>query len=293
MQFYAVICPILLMFGSLHRPVCFLMYFLSSFLLGCMYTSLCLRLSGRYGREGNHRHVRRYYGRGWCRSTSGLRPDSFIQQPAGDLFHAGAAEPAVVFVNSHWRHFRFRLHRRAVSGESRSSSVAGYLPSDSQLHRASPDACNSSSVLLEDDTSTPPSPVAISSFGIAYAAARSTDRRRPASAATRSIAHSCTTSARRVCNTDPICPERRGHYQTTRNRASDGGSQGYNVDVAVITETHLKKKHADHHVTVDGYALFRRDRVDRRGGGTAVYVNSRLSADVWPCPGVSAQFELL
>ena len=55
----------------------------------------------------------------------------------------------------------------------------------------------------------------------------------------------------------------------------------------------MKKKHADHHVAVDGYALFRRDRVGRRGGGVAVYVNSRLSADVWPCPGDSAQFELL
>ena len=55
---------------------------------------------------------------------------------------------------------------------------------------------------------------------------------------------------------------------------------GYNVDIAVITETHLKKKHADHHVAVDGYALFRRDRVGRRGGCVAVYVNSRLSADV-------------
>jgi len=55
----------------------------------------------------------------------------------------------------------------------------------------------------------------------------------------------------------------------------------------------LKKKHADHHVAVDGYALFRRDRVGRRGGGETVYANSRLSADVWPCPSDSAQFELL
>ena len=125
------------MFGSLHWPVCFLMYFLPSFLLGCMYTSLCLRLSGRYGREGNHRHVCQSYERGWCRSTSGHRPGSFIQQPAGYLFHAGAAEPAVVFVNSQWRRFRFRLRRRAVSGESRSSSAAGYQPSDSQLHPTS------------------------------------------------------------------------------------------------------------------------------------------------------------
>jgi len=38
---------------------------------------------------------------------------------------------------------------------------------------------------------------------------------------------------------------------------------GYKVDVAVITETHLKKKQADHHFAVGGYAMFRRDRVGR------------------------------
>jgi len=68
---------------------------------------------------------------------------------------------------------------------------------------------------------------------------------------------------------------------------------GYNVDVAVITETHLKKKHADHLVAVDGYVMFCRDRVSRRGGGVAVYVNRSLSADVWTFPGDHAQFELL
>ena len=49
---------------------------------------------------------------------------------------------------------------------------------------------------------------------------------------------------------------------------------GYTVDVAVITETHLKKRHADHHFAIDGYTLFRRDRVGRRGGGVAVYVKT-------------------
>jgi len=68
---------------------------------------------------------------------------------------------------------------------------------------------------------------------------------------------------------------------------------GYNVDVAVVTETHLKSKHADHHFAVGGYTLFRRDRIGRRGGGVAVYVSSRLSADVWTCPGDSVQYELL
>ena len=55
---------------------------------------------------------------------------------------------------------------------------------------------------------------------------------------------------------------------------------GYNVDVAVVMETHLKNKRADHHFAVNGYTLFRRDRFGRRGGRVAVYVSSRLSADV-------------
>ena len=45
------------------------------------------------------------------------------------------------------------------------------------------------------------------------------------------------------------------------------------VDIAVVTETHLKKKHADHCAAIDGFTLFRRDRQRRRG---AVYVMSRF-----------------
>jgi len=67
----------------------------------------------------------------------------------------------------------------------------------------------------------------------------------------------------------------------------------YQVDVAIITETHLKKKHADHCFTINSYSLFRRDRVGRRGGGVAVYVNSRSAADVWTGPGDQHLFELL
>ena len=49
---------------------------------------------------------------------------------------------------------------------------------------------------------------------------------------------------------------------------------GYCIDIAVITETHLKKKHADHSFNIDGYRLFRRDREGQRGGGVAVYVHN-------------------
>ena len=67
----------------------------------------------------------------------------------------------------------------------------------------------------------------------------------------------------------------------------------YDVHIAVITETHLKQRHADHFADITGYSLFRRDRAGRKGGGVAVYVNSQLSATVWTCPSDSPLFELL
>ena len=81
---------------------------------------------------------------------------------------------------------------------------------------------------------------------------------------------------------------------STTCRRHSNSLDGYEVDInAVITETHLKSKHADHNFGIQNYTLFRRDRSGRRGGGVAVYVSNRLSADVWSCPCDSAQFELL
>ena len=39
---------------------------------------------------------------------------------------------------------------------------------------------------------------------------------------------------------------------------------GYKTDTVVITETHLKAKHADHSFRIEGYKLYR-DRAGRRG----------------------------
>ena len=50
----------------------------------------------------------------------------------------------------------------------------------------------------------------------------------------------------------------------------------YNIDIAAITETHLKQKHNDSVVSIAGYTLFRRDRLKRRGGGVAVYMHAHL-----------------
>lgn len=68
---------------------------------------------------------------------------------------------------------------------------------------------------------------------------------------------------------------------------------GYSVDIAVVTETHLKAKHADHSFSIDGYNLFRRDRIGRRGGGVAVYVHNRFIVDIWKCPGDTQLLEIL
>ena len=51
----------------------------------------------------------------------------------------------------------------------------------------------------------------------------------------------------------------------------------YNVDIAAVTETHLKTKHTDSIVSIPGYSLFRRDRLRRKGGGVALYVRASHS----------------
>ena len=56
---------------------------------------------------------------------------------------------------------------------------------------------------------------------------------------------------------------------------------GMKIDVALICETKLKSKHADACVNIDGYRLFRRDRVGRQGGGVAIYVSERYNATVY------------
>jgi len=69
---------------------------------------------------------------------------------------------------------------------------------------------------------------------------------------------------------------------------------GYDVDIAVVSETHLKpNKHNDSVVNVDGYNLFRRDRQGRRGGGVAMYVRRSMSTTVWTTPDLDSVFEML
>jgi Reverse transcriptase (RNA-dependent DNA polymerase)/Endonuclease/Exonuclease/phosphatase family len=66
----------------------------------------------------------------------------------------------------------------------------------------------------------------------------------------------------------------------------------YKTDIAIITETHFKSKHPDGAVNIERYALFRRDRSGRRGGGVALYVRSTLHATVWKYSADDPTYEI-
>jgi len=56
---------------------------------------------------------------------------------------------------------------------------------------------------------------------------------------------------------------------------------GYNLDVAVITETHLKTRHTDGSVAMTGFKLFRRDRGGRRVCGVCQMSSAVTGVDLW------------
>jgi len=68
---------------------------------------------------------------------------------------------------------------------------------------------------------------------------------------------------------------------------------GYNVDIAVITETHLKTKHDDSTVFIDGYTVDRRDRLKRRGGGVAIFARTKYFISPVNPPNDNRDYELL
>ena len=74
----------------------------------------------------------------------------------------------------------------------------------------------------------------------------------------------------------------------------------YDVDIAVITETHFCAKHTDSIRSVTGYTLYRRDRSIRnksgrrmKGGGVAAYVRSTVQSTVWKYSRDDPTYELL
>ena len=61
----------------------------------------------------------------------------------------------------------------------------------------------------------------------------------------------------------------------------------------MISESHLKKKHANSCVEIAGYSLFRRDRTVRKAGGVAIYVRKSLNATEWPISKLDPKYEML
>ena len=69
---------------------------------------------------------------------------------------------------------------------------------------------------------------------------------------------------------------------------------GHSIDVAVVSETHLKEKHADSVVQIPEYPIFQRDRPGRKGGGATIYTRCSIDASEWcPVPALDPMFEML
>ena len=69
--------------------------------------------------------------------------------------------------------------------------------------------------------------------------------------------------------------------------------QGYKADIAVITESHLKEKHTDDVINIEGYTVLRRDRQKRKGGGVALFIRSDYSVSNYAPPNDNRSYELL
>ena len=54
----------------------------------------------------------------------------------------------------------------------------------------------------------------------------------------------------------------------------------FNTDLCVLAETWLKKQHLDSQFAIDGFSLFRNDRIKRKSGGVAIYVKNSYKAEV-------------
>ena len=68
---------------------------------------------------------------------------------------------------------------------------------------------------------------------------------------------------------------------------------GYDIDIAIVTETHFKKKHLEAACNINGYRAYRRDRESRRAGGVAVFVRDSLGATECVVAGDTRVLELL
>ena len=64
-------------------------------------------------------------------------------------------------------------------------------------------------------------------------------------------------------------------------------------DVGVISETWFKKHHDNCFSNIDGYNCYRRDRINRRGGGVAIYIKSSVDSEIFVSPFDDRDLEVL
>src|SRR6266516_3569731 len=67
----------------------------------------------------------------------------------------------------------------------------------------------------------------------------------------------------------------------------------FSIDIAIISESHLKKHHADPPFNITGYNLLRRDRVKRKCGGVCMYVKNNLAAQIITPPKDIRDYEVM
>jgi hypothetical protein len=54
----------------------------------------------------------------------------------------------------------------------------------------------------------------------------------------------------------------------------------FNIGVAIITETWFNDRHIDQFVNIAGYDIHRKDRLNKKGGGVAIYVRNDIRSKI-------------
>ena len=67
----------------------------------------------------------------------------------------------------------------------------------------------------------------------------------------------------------------------------------YEVDAAIISETHFKTKHTNEIIQIDGYNVIRRDRQKRKAGGVAIILHEKWQFNVLNFLNDDCNFEIL
>lgn len=67
----------------------------------------------------------------------------------------------------------------------------------------------------------------------------------------------------------------------------------YNVDICFVCETHLKTKHDHDCIKINGYVIYRRDRLKRKGGGVAFIYKEDHTAKILTDDELNSRYEFI